>query len=141
MNKQKPKIETSAMAVVLCRGTILCTVEEIYGKPVLSLPKGHVESGETILQTAIRECYEETDVTLCPEMAVKTLKPYTYTFTTPNGQQTCKTLYPVLFNLTEQQTPRAKEHKIREVKYMDIDEFVRECSYDNVRALVKDVIS
>lgn len=127
------------MAVVLCNGKILCTVEEIYGKPALSLPKGHVEKGETVTETAIRECFEETDVKLCQQDAVKPLKPYSYTFTTPDGQQICKTLYPVLFYLSAERAPLAKEKQIREVKYMDVDDFLRECSYDNVRALVKTV--
>ena len=127
------------MAVVLCNGKILCTVEEIYGKPALSLPKGHVEEGETATEAAIRECFEETDVKLCQQNAVKLLKPYSYTFTTPEGQQICKTLSPVLFRLDQEQTPRAKEKQIREVKYMNVDDFVSECSYDNVRDLVKTV--
>lgn len=63
-NKQFDSIEQSAMAVVLCKGKILATVEDIYGRKVLSLPKGHNEQGETLLQTAIRECFEETNIIL-----------------------------------------------------------------------------
>ena len=33
------------------------------GRLVWSLPKGHVEEGETLEQTAVREVYEETGVT------------------------------------------------------------------------------
>ena len=65
--------EQSAMALVLFDDKILCTVEEIYGKNVLSLPKGHVEEGETALETAIRECFEETDVILTINDAVEQL--------------------------------------------------------------------
>ena len=61
-NKQFDSIEQSAMAVVLCKGKILAIVEDIYGRKVLSLPKGHNEQGETLLQTAIRECFEETNI-------------------------------------------------------------------------------
>ena len=128
------------MAVVLCHGKILCTVELIYGKHVLSLPKGHVEIGETVTDAAIRECFEETDVRLSKEAATKLLEPYNYSFTSPNGQQICKTLSPVLFQLPAEQTPRAKEKRILEAKFVDINEFLSECSYDKVVNLVKSIL-
>ena len=131
------KYEQSAMAVVLFDGKILCTVEDIYGKNVLSLPKGHVEAGETVLETAIRECFEETDVVLMPDDAIQQLEPYSYSFTTPQGQKICKTLCPVLFRLSKEQTPRAKERRIREAKFVEVAEFARNCSYDSIRALVE----
>ena len=137
MSKQKIKYEQSAMAVVLYENKILCTLEEIYGKSVLSLPKGHVETGETVLETAIRECFEETDIILTSEEAVKELKPYSYSFKTPDGHQICKSLNPVLFRLSKEQSPRAKEKRILEVKFMDVNAFINECPYDNVVNLVK----
>ena len=61
--------EKSCGAVVYRRG--LCGYEFLIEKMVLghySLPKGHVESGETERQTALREIKEETslDVTIKP---------------------------------------------------------------------------
>ena len=123
------------MAVVICGNKVLSTVEDVYGKCVLSLPKGHVEQGETVLMTAIRECFEETDVTLAAQQAVKELPPYSYDFTTPDGQKICKTLCPVLFRLSKEQKPCAKERRIREAKFIKIDDFLRDCPYDNVRKL------
>lgn len=129
--------EQSAMALVLFDDKILCTVEEIYGKNVLSLPKGHVEKGETALETAIRECFEETDVILTINDAVEQLEPYSYNFTTPQGHQICKTICPVLFRLGKEQFPHAKERRIREAKFVEVAEFARNCSYDSIRALVE----
>ena len=131
------KYETSAMAVVICGNKVLATVEEIYGKSVLSLPKGHVESGETVLDAAIRECFEETDVTLDKQHAARELPPYSYSFTTPDGQQICKTLCPVLFRLSKEQTPRAKEKRMREAKFMDVKDFLDQCPYENVRKVLE----
>ena len=34
-----------------------------------------------------------------------------------------------------EQTPCAKERRIREAKFMKIDDFLRDCPYDNVRKL------
>ena len=138
-NKQNIKREQSAMAVVLCNGKILCIVEEIYGKPVLSLPKGHVEGSESVIETAIRECFEETDVILSTKDVVRLLENYSYSFSTPDGQQICKTLCPVLFYLSQEQTPRAKEKRILQAKFVDIDSFLRDCFYDNIVSLVKNI--
>lgn len=130
--------EQSAMAVVICDGMILCTVEEIYGKLALSLPKGHVEQGESVVEAAIRECFEETDVRLNLSDVVKELQPFSVTFTNLSGQIVCKQHCPVMFQLERQQTPSAKERRILEAKYMSIDDFIRDCSYDNVREIVRE---
>ena len=125
------------MAVVVCDGKVLATVEEIYGKPVLSLPKGHVEQGETVLDTAIRECFEETDVRLNKQDAVRELPSYSYGFTTPDGVEICKTITPVLFVLNVDPTPRAKEKRILKAEFIPIEELARNCPYDNVRKILE----
>ena len=56
------KKEESVMAIVFCKEKLLATRELIYGKEVLSCPKGHIEIEESHMDTAIRECYEETGV-------------------------------------------------------------------------------
>ena len=135
MSKEKIQHELSAMAVVICQDKVLATVENIYGKSVLSLPKGHVEQGETVLDAAIRECYEETDVVLDQRNFVKELPSYSYGFTTPDGVEICKTITPILFRLSAEPTPLAKEKRILEVKFMPVDEFLQNCSYDSVRKI------
>ena len=129
------KHEQSAMAVVICDGNVLATVENIYGKNVLSLPKGHVEDGETVSVAAIRECFEETDVKLDGHDAVRELPSYSYGFTTPDGVEICKTIAPVLFVLQSLPTPRTKERRISKAEFMPIDQFARDCPYDNVRKI------
>ena len=130
--------EQSAMAVVLCNGKVLATVEVIYGKPVLSLPKGHIEYGETVLDTAIRECFEETGVVLEKKFAQKELTPYSYGFTTPNGEEIRKTITPVLFVLTTQPLPYAKEKRIAKAEFMPIGDFLQNCPYDSVRKIIEE---
>ena len=131
--EEKIKKETSAMAVVVCCGKVLVTVEDIYGKSVLSLPKGHVEQGETALDAAIRECFEETGVKLSEQHAEKVLTPYSYGFTTPDGLVINKTITPILFRLDVEQTPCTKEERISKAEFMPIGDFLQSCAYDNVR--------
>ena len=139
-NKQFDSIEQSAMAVVLCKGKILATVEDIYGRNVLSLPKGHNEQGETLLQTAIRECFEETNIVLTEENLVKALTPYSYQFSTPSNKLVQKTMAPFLFEVESEGQPIAKEKRMISVQWMEIAEFLQKCSYDNVKAIVKAIL-
>ena len=140
-NKQFDSIEQSAMAVVLCKGKILATVEDIYGRNVLSLPKGHNEQGETLLQTAIRECFEETNIVLTEENLVEALTPYSYQFSTPSNKLVQKTIAPFLFEVESEGQPIAKEKRMISAGWMGISEFLQKCSYDNVKAIVKEMNS
>ena len=140
-NKQFDSIEQSAMAVVLCKGKILATVEDIYGRNVLSLPKGHNEQGETLLQTAIRECFEETNIVLTEENLVEPLTPYSYQFSTPSNKLVQKTIAPFLFEVESEGQPIAKEKRMISAQWMEISEFLQKCSYDNVKAIVKEINS
>lgn len=140
-NKQFDSIEQSAMAVVLCKGKILAIVEDIYGRKVLSLPKGHNEQGETLLQTAIRECFEETNIVLTEENLVKALTPYSYQFSTPSNKLVQKTIAPFLFEVESEGQPIAKEKRMISAQWMEISEFLQKCSYDNVKAIVKEINS
>ena len=140
-NKQFDSIEQSAMAVVLCKGKILATVEDIYGRNVLSLPKGHNEQGETLLQTAIRECFEETNIILTEENLVEALTPYSYQFSTPSNKLVQKTIAPFLFEVESEGQPIAKEKRMISVQWMEIAEFLQKCSYNNVKAIVKEINS
>lgn len=130
---QYPKIESSAMAVVTCRNTILTTNELIYGKNVLSLPKGHKEDGETLLQTAIRECFEETNVVINPENVVDEMPSYFYEFFTPENEMIRKTITPFHFEVDGCAQPLCKEKRVLSAQWMDLGEFLSKCPYENVK--------
>lgn len=130
---QVVSLQQSAMAVVVCQNKILTTKEAVYDKTALSLPKGHIEQGESIVDAAIRECFEETNVTVTEENAVAMLTPFEVRFTDRNSRYVLKTVTPVLFEVNEFGAPKAKEERILSVDYMDINEFCQNCSYDNVR--------
>ncbi|MDE5565517.1 MAG: GNAT family N-acetyltransferase, partial [Anaeroplasmataceae bacterium] len=69
------KKEESAMAIVIVKNKILATKELVYGKVRLSVPKGHVENNETYIETAMRECFEETGIQLQKDNYKKSDEP------------------------------------------------------------------
>ena len=136
--KKRVSLEHSAMAVVFYERRILATMEEIYGKMALSLPEGHIEAGETITEAAIRECFEETNVIITRTDAVAELEPYEYSFTKPNGKDVVKVVTPILFEIKYKCNPKPLEKRVKAVMYMDVNEFLKKCSYDNVKKAVQD---
>ncbi len=138
-NQHEIKLEQSAMAVVLLDDKILTTKELIYGKEVVSLPKGHVEPHEKLVDTAIRECFEETNIVITQNDLVQQLTPHTYEFITPQNQAIRKTVTPLLFRVSKAGTPMTKEPRMLEVKWMSFDLFTQLCPYDDVKSLIKEI--
>lgn len=137
---KKVSQQYSAMAVVFYNGQILTTVEDIYGKQALSLPKGHLESGETAVEAAIRECFEETNVIITLSQVIGEIEPFVISFTTPDGKEVSKMITPIVFKTSYKCDPKPIERRILSVNYMDVEEFLVNCSYDNVREVVQKAI-
>ena len=135
----KAKIELSAMAVVMCNGKILSTNEMIYGKEALSLPKGHKEENESIIETAIRECYEETNIVITTNNLVKELPSYSYEFLTPSNKLVRKTIIPFLFEVKEEGNPIPKEERMISVQWMYKEDFIEKCTHENVKDIVSEI--
>ncbi|WP_029686205.1 NUDIX domain-containing protein [Tatumella saanichensis] len=53
--------------LVQAEGRLLVVEEWVNGLPTLNQPAGHLEAGETLLQAAQRELYEETGIQAIPE--------------------------------------------------------------------------
>ncbi len=133
--------EYSAMAAVFCGDNLLlATVENIYGNSVLSLPKGHIESGETPTQAAVRECREETGVTVSECEAISAATPFETRFMDHKGRKICKTITPVIFQIPDLRAVCPSEERIEKVSYMSIASFLRECTYDNVKSVVDQAV-
>lgn len=136
------KEEFCAMAVVFLNGKILTTNEMIFGREAVSLPKGHVEENEAFLETAIRECFEETNIVLSHDELVRELKPYSYEFSRPNDEAALirKTIVPFLFEAKRAGEPMPKEERVLSVQWMEVNDFLEKCSYENVKTLVKSIL-
>ena len=133
--------EESAMAIVFCEDKILATVEEVYERPTLSLPKGHIEVGETKLDAAIRECFEETNEIITEDDYIDELSPFEITFTNHHNKLVKKIIYPLIFRVDKMGTLATKEERIKKVKYLNIGEFLLKCTYENVKLMIMEAIS
>ena len=99
-----------------------------------SFPKGHVEAGETEVETAMREIKEETGVnalidtrfrevvTYSPKKDV--LKDVVYFFATTNDYETSN-----------------QEEEVSDIRWMDMDKVLGSVSYKNDKELVKKAIA
>jgi len=139
INPTNAKIELSAMAVVICNDKILSTNEIIYGKLTLSLPKGYKEENESIIETAIRECYEETNIVITQDNLVKELSSFSYEFLTPSNKLIRKTIIPFLFEVDEEGNPIPKEERMVSVQWMEKEEFIEKCTHENVKEILREL--
>ncbi|MBQ8383003.1 MAG: NUDIX domain-containing protein [Clostridia bacterium] len=140
INTTDVKNELSVMAVVICNNRILSTNEIIYGKETISLPKGHKEDNESIIETAIRECFEETNIVISEKHLIKELTPYCYEFLTPSNKLIRKTIIPFLFEVDNEGNPIPKEARMISVQWMKIEDFLENCSYESVKKIVQNAL-
>lgn len=130
--------EKSVMAVIVCNNRILTTHEIIYGDLKISLPKGHIEYGESLIDCAIRETFEETNTCIKPNQFYKELSNFEIKFINHHEEEVSKIIIPLLFFIAEEGDPLPKEERIVKVEYLGIEEFLINCSYDNVRTVIKE---
>ena len=95
-------------------------------------PKGHVESGETETQTALREVKEEVGID------VKILEPkfrYVTNYITENGQIDKTSIYYIAETIDEAKI-KNQEAEIEDSKWATIDEAKKLLTYDNCKEVL-----
>ncbi len=99
----------------------------------VGFPKGHMEQGETEIETARRETKEETNL----DVIVDEKKRYTISYIT-STQIDKEVVYfrakPISDSLLPQET------EIAEIMWVDIDEAKQYLSYDNLKQLWQTVL-
>lgn len=90
-----------------------------------SFPKGHVESGEEIQETVLREMEEETGI---KTEIIKELAPNKY-INSKTGDETITHMY-LLKSVTDNLKPEYEGDKVEWVKF---DEVRNRLSYDNLK--------
>lgn len=99
-----------------------------------SFPKGHVEEGETEVETAVREIMEETGVNADIDTRFRTVVTYS-----PKKDVIKDVVY--FFATTDNYDTRNQEEEVSEVRWVDIDKALGSVSYKNDKELVKKAIN
>ena len=133
--------ETSAGGLVLDRrgpeasGALIGRLDR-RGRLLWSLPKGHVEEGETETQTAIREVHEETGIV---GAVLGKLGTIDFWFVA-DGRRVHKTVHHYLLLATDpDQELSDADVEVSEVAWVPLDELGKRLAYADERRLVEKV--
>lgn len=104
--------------IVIYQNEILVLEEKTMNANKISLPIGIIEPGESNLQSAIRNCYEETGIVVTQRDFVKDLKAYVI-----QKNDISTTINPLVFRLLDKQKPEIMNDKVSRIYYMRISQF------------------
>jgi mutator protein MutT len=102
------------------------------GRLLWSLPKGHIEEGETPEQTAVREVAEETGIS---SRVLRPLGTIDYWFVADN-RRIHKTVHHFLLQATDGELSDA-DVEVTEVAWVALDELDERLAYADERRLVR----
>ena len=92
-------------------------------------PKGHVEDGETEIQTAIREVKEETNID------VEVNEEYRYsTKYSPKEDVIKEVIYFLARNISDNKQAQLEE--VSEVKWFNFNDAIKQITFDNSRDIL-----
>jgi 8-oxo-dGTP pyrophosphatase MutT (NUDIX family) len=127
--------KTSAGGVVIRREGIpeVCLIRPA-GRRVWGLPKGGVEPGETLAQTAVREVAEETGI---DGVVDDTLGSIDYSFySREEGSRIHKTVHYYLMHATGGDTAD-HDHEVSEARWVRLRDALHLMTYPNEREMVR----
>ena len=127
--------KTSAGGVVIRRDGIaqVCLIRPA-GRRVWGLPKGGVELGETLPQTAVREVAEETGI---DAVADDTLGSIDYSFySREESSRIHKTVHYFLMHATGGDTAD-HDHEVSEARWVRLRDALHLMTYPNEREMVR----
>ena len=123
--------EKSCGMIVINDGKVLIVKQNsgFYG-----FPKGHMEEGETEIETAIRETREETNI----ESYVTSEKRYSISYPVKNGIP--KEVVYFVGKTDGVINPKNQEAEVAEILFVDIDKVRDTLTFDNLKELWDEVL-
>lgn len=124
------KVEKSCGCIVIDGRNVLLIKQT---KGHWSFPKGHMEEGESEIQTAVREVKEETNVDAIPDET----KRYVEEYLMDNGN-----MKQVIYFVSKQASSniKAQESEIAEIAWLPFEKALETITYDNTRELLLKVL-
>jgi len=126
----------SAGGVIIHEGNVLVITSPLRGS--VDLPKGTIEQGESIQETALREVEEETGYRT---RIMSDLGSMTYDYDSKDGRRYRKTVSYFLMELADTDEPikNLQEGEDFDNEWLTFDEAIQQLSYKNTRAIVEKV--
>ena len=124
------KKEKSCGCIIIQKNKVLL-IQQTEGH--WGFPKGHVEDGETEIETAIREVKEETNL----DVEINENKRYTMEYLTDKG-----TFKQVVLFIAKKISGNEKYQKseIKSMKWMTFEDAIKTITYDNTRELFSKIL-
>ena len=128
-NRKEQKIEISCGCIIIENEKVLLIYDNNNN---WGFPKGHMEEGETEVETAKRETKEETHI----DVSVDESKRYEIEYVT-NKKVNRKVVYFLARKLNGKEIPQHGE--VDAIKWFSIDEALETLKYDNVKEVLRKV--
>lgn len=123
------KQEKSCGCVIIDKNKVLLIKHK---KGHWGFPKGHIEKGETLKETAIREVKEETNI----DVEIIKEKQYEMEYSPEEG-----IMKKVIFFIAKPTSKEAKpqETEVQKVEWVTIEEAIEKLTFDNAREILKKI--
>lgn len=122
----------SCGAVVFAQGGDELFVLMVRHSPGWSFPKGHMEPGETEEQTAVRETFEETGI------SIRILSPQSCRVPSVYAHERREIIFFLAESLTGRQTPRVQE--VLDAAWVPVEQASEHISYAPDRTVLEDML-
>jgi len=133
MSGQLERTSAGGVVVRTDGGVEVCLIRPT-GRSVWGLPKGGVEEGETLAETALREVAEETGLVGIVEQELGSID-YTF-YSREQGGRIHKTVHYFLVRATGGNTSQ-HDHEVSEAKFVRLRQALRLMNYPNEREMVR----
>lgn len=147
---QTHRTEYSGMAIVFCKGKVL-VLETKHNEFVF--PKGHIESGENSKDASIRECFEESGISIIDSIYYGKCGEYSYTFSAGHLKITnddyyktfgvnsiTKNIYVHVFELSDFQKFNLESIFIKGI-WVNIEDINQTITHDNTREVFQKALA
>lgn len=126
------KKEKSCGCIIIKNGKVLLVYEK--NRNFWGFPKGHLENGETEIETALREVKEEVGL----DVDIDVEKRYTLNYIIRNEIDKTTVLY---IAKPKNEKLVVQENEIENVKWCDFKEALNTLTFDNWKELFREVIN